>query len=85
MGGSLVTQPNLKLERATSYIISGCFEKVDAGGNRYVISYWDEGNGILRYQYYVVPDEATVILLAGACIAAIIMRESITDAQVSTR
>ena len=50
----------------TTIMEPGIFEKRDAFGNRYVISYWDQGGGILRYSYSIIPSEALVLAVAGA-------------------
>ena len=83
--GVLINDPKLVKKFPTSFIKPGLFEKIDSTGNRYVITYWDEGGGILRYQYYIVPSAATVVVIAGACVAAILTQRDVVTDEVSQK
>ena len=66
--GYLVSDSDLKRRLPTSSLGSGLFSKTDAWGNMYSIHYWEEGNGIIRYEYVVKPSQ-TLVLFAGAMTA----------------
>ena len=72
--GYLTNDPELDLKLPTTTIPSGHFTRMDEDGTQYVISYWDQGDGILRYQYYIIPTGKEVVamtIIAGAFIASV--------------
>ncbi len=69
--GYLVADPGLKRTFPTSSIGSGIFSKTDAFCNVYTISYWEEGNGIIRYVYHVRYSQKQTLLLAAAAMGAV--------------
>ena len=83
--GHLARYPDLKPSWPQTVIPEGRFSKYDNLGNEYVIRYWDEGNGIIRYSYYINPSRVTVAALAFATAGAIYgMTHSITSRNVAT-
>ena len=72
--GYLASDPDLKLKRPKSSIPAGYFTKYDSDGTKYLINYWDQGGGILRYHYYIIPsmyDLAMATVIAGSFVASI--------------
>ena len=68
--GYLVSDPELGRRLPISSVGSGLFSKTDTWGNVYSIHYWEEGNGIIRYEYVVRPSQ-TLVLCAGALVAGV--------------
>ena len=72
--GYLFTKPKLKLKKPENSIPPGFFSIIDNLGTKYIVNYWDQGEGILRYQYYMVPSNYSVayaVVVAGAFAASI--------------
>ena len=83
--GYLAINPGLDLKQPTTYIPPRKFTVMDKTGTQYLISYWDQGGGILRYQYFVIPSNYDVVactVIAGAfCVGVSIQRGGNTRIQ----
>jgi hypothetical protein len=68
--GYLVRYPSRSRSLPTTTIPSRTFSKYDAMNNKYTISYWYEGNGIIRYSYTIRLSKqahvAIAVVVAGA-------------------
>ena len=68
--GTFKYHPKNELKMGSS-IPGGCFEQPDSDGEgKYVISYWYQRSGIIKYDYYYVPsiDEVTEVAVEAAVV-----------------